>query len=71
MNVQRVGLALLIVGFLIGLVGVTGPFSVIQLVTGLIIAAVGTAIVIGATKKIIVMTSLSKSTAASTSIPRG
>ncbi len=46
MNVQRVGLALLIVGFLIGLVGVTGPFSVIQLVTGLIIAAVGTAIVI-------------------------
>ena len=51
MNVQRVGLALLIVGFLIGLVGVTGPFSVIQLVTGLVIAAVGTAIVIGATKK--------------------
>ena len=46
MNVQRVGLALLIVGFLIGLVGVTGPFSVIQLVTGLIIAAVGTTIVI-------------------------
>ena len=51
MIVQRVGLALFIVGFLLGIVGVTGPFSVIQVVTGLIIGTVGAVMLIVAARK--------------------
>ena len=47
MIAQRIALGLLIVGFLLGLIGVTGPFSVKQLVIGLIMAVVGVAILIG------------------------
>ena len=50
MIAQRIALGLLIVGFLLGLIGVTGPFSVKQLVIGLIMAIVGVAILVGVSK---------------------
>ena len=50
MIAQRIALGLLIVGFLLGLIGVTGPFSVKQLVIGLIMAVVGGGILIAAAR---------------------